>query len=864
MSPILKKIGPDAVAIVAFVILAFAYFYPSAIDGRVLSGTDHTASAGLGAENDAYYKETGHVSRWTNAAFSGMPTYQINPSYPSTQITNAISTTYKLFLPGYVGLVFIMLLGFYILMRAFNFKVWMSALGAILWAFSSYYFIIILAGHIWKFITLAYIPPTIAGMVLAYRGKYLAGGLLTALFASFQIASNHVQMSYYFLFVMFFMVLAYLWQAIREHQMPRFWKATGVMVVAGVAAVLINGSNLYHTWEYSKHTMREKSELVKPNTANQTNSGLDRDYITAWSYGKGETFSLMIPNIKGGASQIPLQFSEENLQLGTPQLQEFYRQPLMGQYWGEQPGTSGPVYVGAFVCLLFILGLLIVKGPMKWALLAATVLSILLSWGHNLMWFTNLFIDHFPMYAKFRTVSSILVIAEFTIPLLALLALRQWLDEFRNGTDEALRKQYLKRFYTSLGVTGGLCLLFALFPSLIEFNVPKTVGQFTARLAGQASPEMLSVVGGDLSRMLPAQYSDILSADAWRSLFIILLGAALLWLYAKGKLKGSYAVAGILVLCLADMWSVNKRYLNDDCFVEPRPQEAIAKSAADEQILQDTDDPDYRVLDLSVNVFNDNTPGLFHKNIGGYHPAKLRRYQELIDYHISPEIQKLWRGIAQSGGDLARLPQDSIPVLNMLNMRYVILPVLQEGGQKSAIPNPNAYGNAWFVSDILYAKNANEEIEALYDHSPRRTAVVSEALRAQLGPDAACTDSAATIRLTEYAPDRLVYETNSKSGGVALFSEIYYPEWTVSIDGGEPSEEAVFQANYVLRGVKLPAGRHTVEVRFDPASVHRTEALAYAGFALLLLFLGGTLWQLYRGKHPSSPQPADTTPPVGK
>ncbi len=854
MSPILKKIAPDAIAIVAFIVLAFAYFYPSDIDGRVLSGTDHTASAGLGAENDAYYKETGITSRWTNAAFSGMPTYQINPSYPSTKITNAFSTTYKLGLPGYVGLVFIMLLGFYILMRAFNFKVWMSALGAILWAFSSYYFIIILAGHIWKFITLAYIPPTIAGMVLAYRGKYLAGGLLTALFASFQIASNHVQMSYYFLFVMFFLLLGYLWEAIRGKQLARFWKATGVMCVAGLAAVLVNISNLYHTWEYSKHTMREKSELIKPNTENQTNSGLDRDYITAWSYGTGETFSLMIPNIKGGASQIPLQFSEENVRLGTPQLQSFYRQPLMGQYWGEQPGTSGPVYVGAFVCTLFILGLFIVKGPIKWALLSATVLSILLSWGHNFMWFTNLFIDHFPMYAKFRTVSSILVIAEFTIPLLALLALRQWFDGYRNGS-EAQRKHYMKQLYISLGFTGGLCLIFALFPSLIEYNTEKTVGQFVARLsASQASPEMVAVVGNDLSRMLPAQYSDILSADAWRSLAIILIGTALLWAYAKGKLKSARTVvAGTLVLCLIDMWSVNKRYLNDDCFVEPRPQAAIAKSAADELILQDKEAIDYRVLDLSVNIFNDNTPGLFHKNIGGYHPAKLRRYQELIDYHISPEIHTLWKGIVQHGGDLSRLAPDSIGVLNMLNMRYAILPPLQNGGEKTAVLNPNAYGNAWFVQDIFYAKNANEEIEALYDHSPRTTAIVSEALRSQLGSNATCTDSTATITLTEYAPNRLVYESNTQSGGVALFSEIYYPEWTVSIDGREPSEEAIFQANYVLRGVKLPAGRHTLEFRFDPASVHRTEALAYAGFALIILLAAGTVRTEFRNHRKQNP-----------
>ncbi len=832
MNTFFKKYGADLIAIVAFVVLSFVYFFPAAIDGRVLTGHDHTGGVGLTLENEAYKQQTGETSRWTNAGFSGMPTYQISPSYGSSQLGNALGTVYRLGLPGYVGFVFIMLLGFYILMRAFDFKVWMAALGAIIWAFSSYYFIIILAGHIWKFITLAYIPPTIAGLVLTYKGKYKIGGLLTALFASFQIASNHVQMSYYFLFVMLFMVIAYLVQAVREKQTARFLKATGVVVLAGVTAVLINSSNLYHTWEYSKHTMRGKSELKKPDSANQTASGLDRDYITQWSYGTGETFSLMIPDIKGGASQIPLQFDEDVVAMGNPQLQSFYSQPLMGQYWGEQPGTSGPVYVGAFVCMLFILGLFIVKGPMKWALLGATILSILLSWGHNFMWFTNLFIDYMPMYAKFRTVSSILVIAEFTIPLLAIMALAQWIEGLRNG-DEKLRARYLKEFWVSLGFTGGLCLFFALFPSIIEFNVDKTVGNFVARLSAQAPPEMLSVVAGDLSRMLPAQYSSILSSDAWRSLFIIAVGAAFLWMYWKGKLQAAPVVIGILVLCLGDMWMVNKRYLNDACFVQPAQREVAVKSQADEMILQDKD-PDYRVLDLSLNTFNDNTTSAFHKSIGGYHPAKLRRYQELIDFHITPEISRI-AGALSAGRDIATLPQDSLPALNMLNTKYVILPL--GSGQKTAIANPSAMGNAWFASEILYAQNANEEIEALYSHSPRTTAIVPQSLQAQLGADAVCTDTASTIVLKEYAPNRLVYESRSHSGGVAVFSEIYYPEWTVSIDGNEPSEQAVFCTNYVLRGVKLPAGTHTIEFRFDPASVHTTETLAYVGYGILLLLL---------------------------
>lgn len=425
----IKKMIPDALAVVFFILVGLVYFYVPTTEGLVLTGHDHTGGSGSGAELQEYFERTGERTRWTNSQFGGMPTYQMSPSYGSTDTLTAIEHVYQLGLPTYVMYVFVMLLGFYILLRAFNFKVWMATLGAVLWAFSSYYFIIIAAGHIWKFMALSFIPPTIAGLVLCYRGKYLAGGVTTAFFVALQILSNHIQMSYYFLSVMFLMALAYLIQAVRQHQLAHWFKATAVLVVAGILGVCINLSNLYHTYQYSKESMRSKSELTHKDIkdpSNQTSSGLERDYITQWSYGIGETWTLLVPNTKGGAS-MPLTQSKTAMEKADPQFMPIYQS--LGQYWGDQPGTSGPVYVGAFVLTLFVLGLFIVKGPMKWCLLAATILSVLLSWGKNFMGFTDFFLDYVPMYDKFRTVASILVVAEFTIPLLAMLALKELFDK---------------------------------------------------------------------------------------------------------------------------------------------------------------------------------------------------------------------------------------------------------------------------------------------------------------------------------------------------------------------------------------------------------------------------------------------------
>ena len=805
-----KRLIPDVVAVLVFAVISFAYFFPAVNEGRILSQHDSVAGIGAGQESKEYMEQTGERTRWTNSIFGGMPTYQMSPSYESTDMLKGFENLYHLYLPTYVWYVFVMLLGFYILLRAFDFKVWMAGLGAIIWAFSSYFFIIIAAGHIWKFITLAYIPPTIAGMVLCYRGKCLTGGLVTAFFVALQIMSNHVQMSYYFLFVMLFMAIAYGVKAFQENALANYFKRTGVLIVAGLLGVCVNLSNLYHTWEYSKESMRGKSELVKENSANQTDSGLERDYITQWSYGIGETFSLLVPNVKGGAS-VPLAANEKAMEKANPMYRSIYSQ--LGQYWGEQPGTSGPVYVGAFVMFLFFLALFIVKGPMKWALLAATVLSVLLSWGKNFMGFTDFFIDYVPMYNKFRAVSSILVIAEFTIPLLAMLGLKEVV------TRPQLLQERKKDFLISFALTGGLALLFAVVPTLF----------FSSYVSTMEMNALQSIPADQLMPLLAnleEVRQSLFTSDAWRSFFIIVIGAGLVWAYGMGKLKQVPMLGALAVLCLVDMWDVNKRYLYDDQFVEKQVQtQGFSQSETDKFILQD-EALDYRVLNLASNTFNENNTAYWHKSVGGYHAAKLRRYQEMIEEHISGEMNNLFKAVSEAGGDMEKLNPAEFPVLNMLNTRYFIFPL--QGGQTVPLNNPFALGNAWFVDEVQYVSNANEEIEAIHGLNPLQKAIVDKKFEASVRSMA--SDSLAAIELVEYQPNYLKYEVNSEKGGTVVFSEIYYPGWQSTVDG---EEVAHGRANYILRAMNVPAGKHVVEFKFDPKSLHTTETIAFVALGLL-------------------------------
>lgn len=831
----IKKILPDLIAIALFAVLSFAYFFPADLDGRILFQHDSSAGVGAGQEATEYYEATGERTRWTNSLFGGMPTYQIAPSYDTTQPLNWVEKAYRLFLPEYVQLTFILMLGFYILMRAFGMSAWLSALGGIIWAFSSYFFILISAGHIWKFITLAYIPPTIAGMVLVYRGKWLWGSVLTTLFVALQIKSNHVQMSYYFLFVMLFMAIAYGVEAYKAKQLPRFWKATGVLVIAGLIGVATNLSNLYHTYSYSKETMRGKSELVyEGDAAQQTSSGLNRDYITQWSYGIGETWTLLVPNFKGGAS-VPLAANETAMKKANPLYSNIYTQ--LTQYFGEQPMTSGPVYVGAFVLFLFILGCFIVKGPMKWALLGATLFSILLSWGKNFMPLTDFFIDFVPMYNKFRAVSSILVIAEFTIPLLAILALKRIFDE------PSVLKQARNGLIVSTILTFGVALILWIWPSFMGSGFIPT--QEMQMLQNALSPNDLAPLVSNMSEMRAA----MVSADALRSMLIIAIGLAILYFFIVGKLKKTYTIGAIALLSLVDMWGVNKRYLNDEQFVPNSiKRTTFVQTPADKHILQD-DALDYRVLNLTGSTFNENNTSYWHKSIGGYHAAKLRRYQEMIDHHISPEIEAAYNEIAQASGVMEEVDGSKFNVLNMLNTKYFVLPA-GRNGEAIPIQNPYAYGNAWFVKDVNYVANANEEIETLYDINPRETAVVDKRFEETLkGVTTNNTDSLASITLTSYSPNHLVYETTNENDGIAIFSEIYYPDgWQVTIDG-QPATLA--RANYILRALHLPAGKHVVEMKFDPQSLHLTEGIAYGALVLLLIGVITAICLTYTKKNRS-------------
>lgn len=823
----MKKYLPDFLAISFFVIVSCAYFLVPIRDGLVLSGNDHTAAVGSNVEMEQYrVQHHGERTRWTNTLFSGMPTYQMSPSYPSTDKLGWLERIYQLFLPTVAGYVFMMLLGFYILLRAFDFRAHIAALGAVLWAFSSYYFIIIQAGHIWKLLTLCFIPPTIAGMVLCYRGKYLVGTLLTGLFISFQILSNHVQMTYYFLFVLFFLSLAYFIQSIREKTLRRWFIGTICFAIGGILGVCVNLSNLYHTWEYSKESMRGKSELTQKtkNPEDQTDSGLERSYITAWSYGKAETFTLLIPDFYGGAS-VPLSASKTAMKHARQEFSPLYSS--LSQYWGEQPGTSGPVYVGAFVILLFVLSFSLLRGPFKWCMLAVTILSILLSWGKNLMPFTDFFLDYFPMYDKFRTVASILVIAEFTIPLLAVMGLREWVAP---SSTRNISHDYRALLWSFVAV-GGCCFLFWLTPSMFLGDCLSSQEIFSLSGAadkGYIPKEMLGSILANISDM----HCAMLSADAFRSFIIVLLGTVLLLLCRKNVLRSSWTILAITVLCLVDLWGVNKRYLNDSHFSRPKTvAQNFPKSHADELILQD---PDlyYRVLDRSASTFNDNGASYYHKSIGGYHAAKLRRYNELIQEHIVPEMSgaKPENIIRDSIGLNYIAASDSLfPVLNMLNTKYFIFPL--QGGDKGAVLNPGAQGNAWFTPYIEEVSDADAEIAALRHVDLRTTAVVASNQKGILGTPEP-VDSTCYVKLTQYGANELTYEAQSTFGGVLVFSEIYYPGWTCTVDG---QNTPIARANYVLRAIHIEPGTHHITLKFAPQSVQITETIAYAALFLLIL-----------------------------
>ena len=814
----LPKVGG---ILILFVFLALAYFVPAVFEGRELFQQDVAGASGNASDVHRFAEATGEVSYWTNSLFGGMPIYQISPSYPSLYVISKVQSILTLqwpfcLLPGYSWLLFAMLGGFYLFLRALRLGRLPSVLGAVMWTFSSYFIILVVAGHIWKLMTLAFIPPTIAGIIYTYRGRYLLGGALTALFASLQILSNHVQMSYYFAFLILFLILGYLWEAVKGRQLRRFVFASLVTLGSGLIALGINSSNLYHTYEYGSETIRGGSELTTSpddkmaGKAEATATGLDKDYITAWSYGKGETLTLLVPNVYGGATGA----LGENLS-AMERVPADYRQIIGGlnHYWGDQPFTAGPVYVGAFVLLLFILGIFIVQGPLKWALLGGTLFSVFLAWGHNMMWLTDLFIDYVPLYNKFRTVSSILVVAEFTIPALAVLALIQFVREPRAVLQNKVA------LWVSLGLTLGLSLILALIPGTF-FSLMSDQEQDMFRQAmGNSQLPIPSIMAS-----LKDARASIVSSDAWRSVFVLLLSLGACALYVWGKIKSPVLYILIGVITLGDLWLVDKRYLNDEHFIDKAlvAQQAKPITDADRQILLDKD-PHYRVMNLSVNSFNDATTSAHHRSIGGYHAAKLRRYQDLIEHQLSKQ---------------------NMEVYNMLDTRYFILPD-NASGKLHVEFNEEAFGPAWFVDQIQWVKNADEEMKALEDTPLQDKGIVDERFRPMLKDyqPLAANDTVMPepiVELRSYTPNKATYRTTTTHPRLLIFSEVYYPHgWKLMLDGKQ--ELPLIRADYVLRAAYIPAGTHELEMTFDPSSIHRTELIAGVSTALLILLLVGAL-----------------------
>ena len=778
----LKKLSPHLIVLLLFMSISFVYFSPL-LEGKMLDMHDIKQWQGMSKEVVDFHEKTGENALWTNSMFSGMPAYQI-ATWSDANLIQYVVKVITLGMPRPASLLFLYLLGFYILLLSLKVDYRLAAVGAIAFAFSSYFFIIIQAGHMTKAHAIAYVPMVVAAVLYTYRGKMLLGGVLTALTVALEIYANHLQITYYLALMLLIIGLVQFVKDLKAKNLVDFAKRTGVLLVAALLASGTAFTNLATTMEYGKDSTRGKSELTT-NLDNKT-TGLDKDYATQWSYGIAETFTLLIPNFHGGASQGELTTESETYQAikSAPNAKQLIKQlPL---YWGDQPGVGGPTYAGAIVIFLFVLGLFFVKSEMRIWLVMATIMSIMLAWGKNFMGLTELFLDYFPGYNKFRAVSMILVIAEFTIPLLGFVALNKFLssDKLENEKEKSLKLA----FY----FVGGITLLFALIPSLF-FDF---VGGQDASLEKNGWP----------IDALQSDRAGLLSADAWRSFIFIVLTFVTLWLFLKNQLQSKYVIFIVGVLVLADMWTVNKRYLNNDNFASKRKVEKpYQTSQADQQILNDKD-PNFRVFNQSVSTFNDASTSYFHKSIGGYHGAKLKRYQELIENHISK-------------GNMA--------VFNMLNTKYFI----SQQGQVQQ--NLGAMGNAWFVNEISIVPNADAEIAALNGFNPDSTAIVDVRFSEQIIDN--LDNSNTAITLEEYKPNFLKYTSSSTKDGIAIFSEIYYDKgWNAYIDG---KLKPHFRANYVLRGMQIPAGNHLVEFKFEPSTYKTGETVALVSSAILLLLL---------------------------
>lgn len=791
---------PYIVAILLFLIIAFAYYSPS-LEGKVLRQGDNIQFRGMVKEIVDYRSEYENEPLWTNSMFSGMPAYLISTIY-TTNLIKYVDRVISLSLHPPVKYLFLTLIGFYLLLVVgFRVDPWLAIAGSIGFSFSSYFFIIETAGHNTKAHALAYMPFVLTGVVMSFRGKLAWGAVLTALFLALQIIANHPQITYYTLLIVLLFGLAYLIEAFKEKMLPSFFKTVGVLIIAVILAVGVNITSLLLISEYGKVSIRGKSELS--NEQGNKTSGLDKDYIlNDYSYGIDETMNLFIPNFKGGPSggfdldsKTYDELKRSNVQ-GAKQIVQF--SPLA--YWGTQRFTAGPVYIGAVVIFLFVLGLFVVKGPNKWWLASAVILSIMLAWGKNFMFLSDLFINYFPGYNKFRTVSMTLVIAEFAMPLLGILALKEIFD------GKIKKEQLIKSLKYTLYIVGGVALFFSMFPGmLLDF-----VGPVDEQLKAMGWPDQFILT-------VHEDRKDLLQSDAIRSLIFVLLTGGLLIGLIFGKIKQLYFILGLGVLFLADLWPVNKRYINNDNFVRKiEVKEPFKASSADLAILQDKN-LSYRVLNLSVDTYNDASTSWFHKSIGGYHGAKIRRYQDLITFHIS---------------------QNNERVLNMLNTKYIIIPKQGEGPMAQL--NPGALGNAWFVDQYRFVNDPNEEILALGDFNPANEAIIDKRFEDFVREVNPGDSSSSQIGLTSYEPNHLVYESSANSEKLAVFSEVYYEKgWNAFIDG-EPAP--YFRVNYILRAIMVPPGEHTIEFKFHPKTYFMGQKISLVSSIILLLMLAGLIF----------------------
>jgi hypothetical protein len=809
MSNWFKRNGIHFAIFGIFLALCFFYFTP-AFQGKALNQGDVLRAQSTQKEIMDVKDKTGKAPLWTNGMFSGMPSYQVWAPYPSNITTHVVSTLKAVF-PNPVDTVLLLLLGTYFLLSVLKLNPWLSAAGAIAFAFSSYNFILIDAGHANQVFAIAFFAPIIASIIMAFRGQYLLGSALTAFFLAMEIRSNHIQMTYYLMLALIIFVGIEMYHAFKNKQTKPFFKSIGYLSAATILAIAVNAGSLWTTYEYGNESIRGKSNLNAKTT--EPSNGLSKEYAFQWSQGIGECFTFLVPNAYGGGSRSTIDADSKVVKVLTDkgvdptQAAGFAQQ--MPSYWGAKPFTEGPSYFGAVVCFLFIFGLIAVKSRLKWWLLGASALTILLSFGSNFPLLSDLFFNYFPLYNKFRALDSILAVAELCFPVLGFLAVHEAI----NSTDKAAT---LKKLMIAFGITGGITLIIWLLPELFLSFKTNAHQDFIATMA--------QAIGGDtpfanvIANALIQDRAHLASTDALRSLIFIAIAFGLLWAVLKQKINASVVSIAFLLLVAVDLWSVDKRYLKDDSFVAKEDLAKPREREVDQFILRDTD-PDFRVFDLSEGdpFINPNT-SYFHKSIGGYHAAKLKRYQELIENQFTKSVN-----------------QD---VLDMLNTKYIITADEKSGTAKMQA-NSTACGHAWFVKSIKYAANADQEMEAISSFDPKNEAIVDEQYRSMMSKPHAI-DPAATIKLTSYNPDHLVYESGSQTPQTAVFSEIYYDKgWKMLIDG---EEKPFFRVDYLLRAAEIPVGNHKIEFIFHPTSYYAGEGISLAGSILLVLMLGGAFY----------------------